>query len=98
MTDANPNEVAPINHLKVAAANAAVAQLEDGMVIGLGSGSTATLAITAMGKRIWLSPSQPKMKKNGPRVSARRMCQSKAGSPGRAEDSACIFAIPTDIC
>jgi ribose 5-phosphate isomerase A len=52
MTDANPHDMLPINHLKQAAANAAVAQIEDGMVIGLGSGSTAILAITAMGKRI----------------------------------------------
>lgn len=37
---------------KQAAADAAAALLEDGMVVGLGSGSTATLAVSAIGKRV----------------------------------------------
>jgi ribose 5-phosphate isomerase A len=36
---------------KVAAAEAAAALVEDGMVVGLGSGSTATLAVAAIGRR-----------------------------------------------
>jgi ribose 5-phosphate isomerase A len=36
---------------KVAAAEAAAKLVEDGMVVGLGSGSTASLAVTAIGKR-----------------------------------------------
>jgi len=38
--------------LKQAAADAAVEQLRDGMVVGLGSGSTATLAVASIGKRV----------------------------------------------
>ena len=38
--------------LKEAAAEAAAQRLEDGMVVGLGSGSTATLAVAAIGKRV----------------------------------------------
>lgn len=37
---------------KQAAAEAAVALVEDGMALGLGTGSTATLAIAALGKRV----------------------------------------------
>ena len=37
---------------KRAAAERAVAEVEDGMVLGLGSGSTAELAIAALGKRV----------------------------------------------
>ncbi|MGB6430841.1 MAG: ribose-5-phosphate isomerase RpiA [Candidatus Acidiferrales bacterium] len=52
-TENNPTaDNPPIDQLKLAAANAAVAQLESGMIVGLGSGSTATLAIGAMGKRV----------------------------------------------
>lgn len=40
------------DELKQAAANAAAAQLQDGMVVGLGSGSTARLAVGAIGKRV----------------------------------------------
>ena len=47
-----PADSAAIDRLKLAAAVAAVAQLESGMIVGLGSGSTATLAIGAMGKRV----------------------------------------------
>ena len=41
-----------INQFKQAAANSAVAQLRDGMVVGLGSGTTATLAVEAIGRRV----------------------------------------------
>ena len=38
--------------LKEAAAAASAERLSDGMIVGLGSGSTATLAVTAIGKRV----------------------------------------------
>ena len=38
--------------LKQQAADAAVAEVRDGMVLGLGTGSTATLAVSALGKRV----------------------------------------------
>ena len=41
-----------VNHLKEEAAERAVQQLENGMVVGLGSGTTATLAVDAIGKRV----------------------------------------------
>ncbi len=41
-----------IDRLKEAAANLAAAQLQDGMVVGLGSGSTAKLAVAAIGRRV----------------------------------------------
>jgi ribose 5-phosphate isomerase A len=41
-----------VNHLKEEAAERAVQQLESGMVVGLGSGTTATLAVDAIGKRV----------------------------------------------
>ena len=37
---------------KQAAAESAVALVEDGMVLGLGTGSTAKLAVDALGKRV----------------------------------------------
>lgn len=40
------------DQLKEAAAAASVQQLKSGMVVGLGSGTTATLAVTAIGKRV----------------------------------------------
>jgi ribose 5-phosphate isomerase A len=40
------------DELKRLAAAAAVAEAEDGMVLGLGSGSTAALAVDALGKRV----------------------------------------------
>jgi ribose 5-phosphate isomerase A len=52
LTEVPENNSPTVHQLKQAAAIAAVAQLEDGMVVGLGSGSTATLAIAAMGKRV----------------------------------------------
>lgn len=41
-----------LNELKKAAAEAAAALLQGGMVVGLGSGSTATLAVNEIGKRV----------------------------------------------
>jgi ribose 5-phosphate isomerase A len=43
---------AAINELKQAAANEAAAQLKDGMIVGLGSGSTSRMAVSAIGKRV----------------------------------------------
>ncbi|HVN06820.1 MAG TPA: ribose-5-phosphate isomerase RpiA [Bryobacteraceae bacterium] len=40
------------DQLKMAAAESAVKQVKDGMVVGLGSGSTAKLAVDAIGKRV----------------------------------------------
>src|ERR1700722_15604233 len=44
----NPNIV----QLKEAAASMSAERLSDGMIVGLGSGSTATLAVAAIGKRV----------------------------------------------
>jgi len=41
-----------IDELKEAAANLAAAELHDGMIVGLGSGSTARLAVDAIGHRV----------------------------------------------
>src|ERR1700744_1472749 len=43
---------AAIDKLKEAAASHAATQLKDGMLVGLGSGSTARLAVAAIGKRV----------------------------------------------
>jgi len=43
--------MADVDSRKVAAAEAAAKLVEDGMVVGLGSGSTASLAVAAVGKR-----------------------------------------------
>jgi len=43
--------MADLDARKVAAAEAAATLVEDGMVVGLGSGSTASLAVAAIGKR-----------------------------------------------
>jgi ribose 5-phosphate isomerase A len=40
------------NKLKIAAAESAVAQVTEGMVVGLGSGSTAAFAVSALGRRV----------------------------------------------
>jgi ribose 5-phosphate isomerase A len=40
------------NQLKLAAAESAASQVTDGMIVGLGSGSTAALAVNAIGKRV----------------------------------------------
>jgi ribose 5-phosphate isomerase A len=41
-----------VNQFKEAAAESAAAELRDGMIVGLGSGTTATLAVAAIGKRV----------------------------------------------
>jgi ribose 5-phosphate isomerase A len=41
-----------VDQLKQAAAKAAAGQLQDGMIVGLGSGTTATLAVAEIGKRV----------------------------------------------
>jgi ribose 5-phosphate isomerase A len=40
------------DQMKAAAAEAAALLVEDGMIVGLGSGSTAALAVSAIGKRV----------------------------------------------
>ena len=40
------------DQLKAAAAESAAARVMDGMIVGLGSGSTAALAVSAIGKRV----------------------------------------------
>jgi ribose 5-phosphate isomerase A len=40
------------NELKAAAAESAAVQVTDGMIVGLGTGSTATLAVSALGRRV----------------------------------------------
>jgi ribose 5-phosphate isomerase A len=40
------------DQLKLAAAESAAAQVTDGMIVGLGSGSTAALAVNALGRRV----------------------------------------------
>lgn len=42
----------PQQQLKQAAADSAVALIEDGMILGLGTGSTSKLAVDALGKRV----------------------------------------------
>jgi ribose 5-phosphate isomerase A len=46
------SELSQQDHLKAAAAEAAAAQLHDGMIVGLGTGSTAAFAIDAIGRRV----------------------------------------------
>lgn len=46
------NDASTINRFKEAAADSAATQLQDGMVVGLGSGTTATLAVAAIGRRV----------------------------------------------
>ena len=43
--------MAIVDTRKLAAAEAAAALVEDGMIVGLGSGSTASLAVAAIGRR-----------------------------------------------
>ena len=45
-------DASAITRFKQAAADSAVAQLENGMVVGLGSGTTATLAVASIGRRV----------------------------------------------
>jgi ribose 5-phosphate isomerase A len=49
MAPPDPN---PSSRFKQIAAETAVSKLHDGMIIGLGSGSTAALAVAAIGKRV----------------------------------------------
>ena len=46
------SELSPQDQLKAAAAETAAAQLHDGMIVGLGTGSTAAFAIDAIGRRV----------------------------------------------
>jgi ribose 5-phosphate isomerase A len=46
------NATLSVQRFKEEAAEAAAAMIEDGMVIGLGSGTTATLLVAAIGKRV----------------------------------------------
>jgi ribose 5-phosphate isomerase A len=48
----NPGRQSNTDERKQAAANAAAAELQDGMIVGLGSGSTARLAVAAIGLRV----------------------------------------------
>jgi ribose 5-phosphate isomerase A len=40
------------SQLKLAAAESAATQMTDGMIVGLGSGSTAALAVNAIGRGV----------------------------------------------
>ena len=44
--------VAALNQFKQAAADSAATQVKDGMIVGLGSGTTAALAVNAIGRRV----------------------------------------------
>ena len=44
--------ISELGRLKAAAANAAAALVEDGLIVGLGSGSTALLAVSILGRRV----------------------------------------------
>jgi len=44
--------VEDLNRWKQAAADSAVVRVADGMIVGLGSGSTAALALDALGARV----------------------------------------------
>jgi ribose 5-phosphate isomerase A len=46
------SELSQQDELKAAAAETAAAQLHDGMIVGLGTGSTAAFAIDAIGRRV----------------------------------------------
>jgi len=48
----NTPDASAITKFKQAAADSAVTLLENGMVVGLGSGTTATLAVAAIGRRV----------------------------------------------
>jgi ribose 5-phosphate isomerase A len=52
MTLSKSSEQHSLDALKEAAADFAAAQLESGMVVGLGSGSTARLMVAAIGRRV----------------------------------------------
>ena len=46
------HSAADLNRFKEAAAESAAARVKDGMIVGLGSGSTAAMAIHALGRRV----------------------------------------------
>lgn len=53
MTSAkSPGQNSAVDSRKEAAANVAAAQLQSGMIVGLGSGSTARLMVAAIGRRV----------------------------------------------
>jgi ribose 5-phosphate isomerase A len=52
MSTPDAPEITAITRFKQAAADSAVAQLRNGMIVGLGSGTTATLAVAAIGLRV----------------------------------------------
>src|SRR5271166_1778646 len=52
MRDSNLVGMTPSDTLKRAAAEAAVQQILDGMIVGLGTGSTAKHAVDAIGRRV----------------------------------------------
>src|ERR1035437_3140043 len=52
MTEMSTHNESEIIRLKQAAGDAAVEQLKSGMTLGLGSGSTATVAVNTIGKRV----------------------------------------------
>ena len=52
MSTLSPDQFRATEELKRAAAICSATQLEDGMVVGLGSGSTAKLAVDAIGRRV----------------------------------------------
>ena len=41
-----------LDHWKTAAAQTAIAMVEDGMIVGLGTGSTASFALGMLGQRV----------------------------------------------
>lgn len=51
-TATNPAKQMAVDELKRAAGNAAAAELREGMIVGLGSGSTAKFAVDAIGRRV----------------------------------------------
>lgn len=52
MATDSSEQLSATDRLKQAAANRAAAELEDGLIVGLGSGSTAKFAVAAIGKRV----------------------------------------------
>src|SRR5580693_3817053 len=50
--DGRPMEPSPQDQRKKEAGDAAAMLVEDGMIVGLGTGSTASFAITAIGRRV----------------------------------------------
>ena len=73
---ADPDDAAA---LKRAAACAAVAEIEDGMLVGLGTGTTANFAIIALGERVAAG-----LKVTTVATSLRRRPRSRSGRPAGA--------------